>query len=570
MRWAENPFDNIGQPCVTHSTGYNQRCSRAGRRLVRRRLEDIVNEQLPSASKVWGESYTPTDPEIAFLSNLLLEEGAPMESERLALALVRERMQNEARRRAKLDPSDTVYLPRNHCKVGDHLVFPALDFLHGTVLSMRPGQNAEAGAFDVIRVKMDGGEREFAVGLEHHRLNDIPLEIQLRGGDLTPEQILHTYGESIVQNLETRLGRESEIVQIAGRWFPRALLVDVSPGHMNLSEAVLDVAGGGPLPTSALLEHMDMPQNVDPRLAAFSLEYALYQDSRFEEVGPAGEMLWFLRRLEPPEVIFPPRRLACSSSPADETGLTSDLLALKCDLEDEWDRRESNSDDIQEASLILPFPHWRVGTLPLNSRLEKIFPHAHQATHIRFDFMDSENGNRFSGWVVVPLRYVFGLADWYQEKGMIPGGMLKIRKGEKPGVVVLEAASRRPVREWVRTAVASSNNRLTYSMQKQSIAVEYDEQSVIAVGDAKAVDEIWLRLDENKTPLSQIVADVFRELAKLNPQSTVHARTLYHAVNVVRRVPPAPVFHELVQQPYFFHMGDLYYRFDEAKWMENR
>jgi hypothetical protein len=570
MHAAEIVAEKGRRACVTHSTGYNQFCSRAGRRTVRRWFEDIVNEQLPSASIVWGEAFTPTDLDIAFLSNLLLEEGAPMESERLALALIRERLQNEARRRARLDASDTIYLPQNRCKVGDRLVFPATDFLHGTVLSIRPGQNTEAGVFDVICVKMDGGEREFAAGLELHRLNDITLETQLNGGDLTPEQILHKHGESIVRALESRLAGESEIVQITGRWFPRALLVDVSPGHLNLSEAVLDVAGGGPLPTSALLEHMDMPANVDPRLAAFSLEYALYQDDRFEEVGPAGEMLWFLKRLEPPEVMFPPRRLACAPSPADTLQLTPELLGLKRDLEDEWDRIDGEQEEIQEASLVLSFPHWRVGTLPLNARLGKIFPHAHQATHIRFEFLDSENNERFSGWVVTPQRYVFGLADWYQKKGMIPGGMMKVRRGEKAGVVVLEAASRRPAREWVRTAVASPNNRLTFSMQKQSITVEYDEQSVIAAADPQAVDEIWLRLDENKTPLPLIVADVFRELAKLNPQSTVHARTLYHAVNVVRRIPPVPVFAELIQRPYFFHMGDLYYRFDEAKWTESR
>jgi hypothetical protein len=445
-----------------------------------------------------------------------------------------------------------------------------MDFSHGTVLAIRTGQNAEAGAFDVIRVKMDGGEREFAAGLNLHRLNDIPLETQLNGGNLTPEEILNRDGESIVRTLESRLAGESDIVQITGRWFPRALLVDVSPGHLNLSEAVLDVAGGGPLPTAALVEHMDMPANVDPRLSAFSLEHALYQDDRFEEVGPAGEMLWFLKRLEPPEVMFPPRRLACAPSPADAPPLTPELSALQRDLEDEWDRTDGKAEESGEVALVLSFPHWRVGTLPLNERLRKIFPHAHQATHIRFDFLDSDDNERFSGWVVTPQRYVFGLADWYQKKGMIPGGMLKVRRGEQAGVVILEAATRRPAREWVRTAVASPANRLTYSMQKQSITVEYDEQSVIAVADPHAVDEIWLRLDDNKTPLHLIVADAFRELAKLNPQSTVHARTLYHAVNVVRRIPPVPIFTELIERPYFFHMGDLYYRFDEAKWTESR
>jgi hypothetical protein len=243
---------------------------------------------------------------------------------------------------------------------------------------------------------------------------------------------------------------------------------------------------------------------------------------------------------------------------------------LARDLNDEWNSAEDAAEDAGEVSMILTFPHWRVGTLPLNSRLEKIFPHAHQATRIRFEFVDAETGGRFPGWVVAPFRFVFGLAEWYPKKGLLPGGILRVRKGDQPGEIVLEAASRRPVREWVRTATASPNNRLTFTMQKQAVGVEYDELSVIAVDDPHAVDEMWLRMNEQKTPLETLIADVFRELAKLNPQSTVHARTLYGAVNVVRRLPPPPIFAELMKRPYYAHVGDLYYRFDEVKWTESR
>jgi hypothetical protein len=294
-----------------------------------------VPDNLPSASHLWGEAFTPTDLDIVFISNLLLEEGAPMDSERLALAVVRERLQNEARRRARLGAGDKIYLPRDRCAVGDLLVFPALEFTRGRVAAVRPGQNAEWGAFDVIRVQFDSGEREFAANLPHHRLNDIPLEAQVEGGDLTPEQIVEQYGPRIIPALEARLEKQTDIVRVAGCWFPRALMVDISPGELNLAEAVLDVAGGGPLPTSSFLEHANIPANVDPRLAVFSMEYALYQDERFDEVGPAGEMNWFLRRLEPPEVTFPPRRLACSPLPAAQP-LPDALRALEIDLQDEW------------------------------------------------------------------------------------------------------------------------------------------------------------------------------------------------------------------------------------------
>ncbi len=521
-------------------------------------------------SQLWGEAFTLSETDIEFVNNLLLEEGAPMESERLAVAVIRERLQNEAKRRARLSPEDTIYLPRHSYRVGQQLVFPLLSFGRGTVLSTRPGENPEVGPFEIVRVKMEGEEREFAARLENHKLNSIPLETLMGASDRSPEQIFQEHGSSILGTMETRLGETPDIAKIADRWFPRSLLVEISHGHLNLAEAVLDVAGGVPLPTSALLEHIELPNNVDPRLAAFSLEHALYQDERFEEVGPAGEMAWFLKRLEPPEVTFPPRRLAYEMDKSAPVKLAEPLQALVRDLEDEWSPAESPAEEAGEVSLVLSFPHWRVGTLPLNPRLAAIFPHAHQATRIRFEFVDAESGDRFPGWVVSPFRFVFGLADWYPKKGLLPGGILRIRKGGQPGEIVLDAATRRPAREWVRTATASPNSRLTFTMQKQAVAVEYDELSVIAVDDPHAVDELWLRMNEQKIPLETLIADVFRELAKLNPQSTVHARTLYNAVNVVRRLPPDSVFSELMKRPYYLHVGDLYYRFDEVKWTETR
>ena len=523
-----------------------------------------------NATQPWGDGFNLSDSDIDFVNNLLLEEGVPMASEPLAVAIIRERLQAEAKRRARLGPEDMVYLPRNAYHVGQRLVFPTLGFIHGTVMSIRPGENPEAGPFEVIRVQGEDGEREFAARLENHHLNTIPLETMLGANDRSPEEILQEHGKSILQTIELKLSKDADIVKIGGRWFPRSLLTDISHGQLNLAEAVLDVAQGGPLPTSALLEHVELPANVDPRLAAFSLEYALYRDERFEVVVLEGVMAWFLRRLEPPEVMFPPRRLACEPAPAGRFHLSEPLLALERELDDEWGTPSEPEGEVHEVTLILDFPHWRVGALPLTPRLGKIFPHAHEATRIRFEFVDGETAERFPGWVVTPFRYIFGLAEWYPKKGLLPGGMLHIREGSNPGEIIVEAASRKPAREWIRTASASASGRLAFTMQKQAVAVNYDELSVIAVDDPRSIDDLWLRLEEQKNPLERLEADVFRELAKLNPQSTVHARTLYGAINVVRRTPPAPIFSELMERPYYFHMGDLYYRFDEGQWTENR
>jgi hypothetical protein len=529
-----------------------------------------VTDTMQSASRMWGESFLPNDSDIEFIYNLLLEEGAPLNTAQLALAVVRERLQREARRQARLSSEDTIYLPKKKYSVGMTLVFPAMNFLRGTVLRIRKGINPEYGDFDVLTVASETGEREFAAGILHHRLNDIPLESMSGVKDVSAEQIMSDAGDHIGQTLTVRLAKQADIARVTDRWFPRALLAEVSHGHLNLAEAVLDVANGGPLPTMALLEHVDIPRHIDPRLALFSLESALYEDERFDEVGPAGEMAWFLRKLEPPEVVTVPQLLKVGHT-EPSTVLPDFLTVLERELEDEWTPFVVPKTTPElPITVILSYPHWRTGTLPLNPSLATIFPHAHETTHIHFIFVDGEDGSRMPGWINTTARYVSGLTDWYQQKGLLPGGMLRIRPGEKEGEIEITASTRRPMREWIRTATVTPNSRLSFSMQKQSIGVEFDELMVIAVADPPAVDEIWMRAEINRTPLSRKVVDVFRELAKLNPQSTVHARTVFCAINVMTRIPPALVFKELSERPYFHNVGDLYYRFDEAQWTESQ
>ncbi len=69
---------------------------------------------------------------------------------------------------------------------------------------------------------------------------------------------------------------------------------------------------------------------------------------------------------------------------------------------------------------------------------------------------------------------------------------------------------------------------------------------------------------KEKPPFESVVVNNVRELAKLNPQSHVHASELYAAVNVVRRCPPGPLLALLTSRPWFVHVGDLHFRFDDS------
>jgi len=70
--------------------------------------------------------------------------------------------------------------------------------------------------------------------------------------------------------------------------------------------------------------------------------------------------------------------------------------------------------------------------------------------------------------------------------------------------------------------------------------------------------------DDGK-PLSTLLRRVCLELIKINPQGNVHAKTLYSAINVIRRCPPAPIFDELVNQASFVPMGHGYWIYDTTR-----
>ncbi|MDQ3006732.1 MAG: hypothetical protein M3R47_15290, partial [Chloroflexota bacterium] len=79
----------------------------------------------------------------------------------------------------------------------------------------------------------------------------------------------------------------------------------------------------------------------------------------------------------------------------------------------------------------------------------------------------------------------------------------------------------------------------------------------------EAVDQLWVQ--EKKRPFDKLVANMIREMSKLTPQGHVHAQELYSAVNIVRRVPPAPLFALLSSRPEFSHVGDLHFRLNESE-----
>ena len=102
-----------------------------------------------------------------------------------------------------------------------------------------------------------------------------------------------------------------------------------------MAEALLEMEAGGPLSTRSILKQIDLPTDVNEKLTEFSLNFALQEDPRFDEVGPAGETLWFLHQLEPDMVREVPIYLKHSQFEYDLENLQQFTDMLEEDVIDE-------------------------------------------------------------------------------------------------------------------------------------------------------------------------------------------------------------------------------------------
>jgi len=516
----------------------------------------------------WTEGFSVTEHDVEYLYELIMEAEAPRTSEELALALIESRCREEEDHLRQKLARGELFQPRNSYAEGTQVVFPALDYALATVVGKRPGHSARYGDFTVIQVEFaeDGPMREFASELEAiHVLNlGDDEDILASEGLLSPRELYAAYGPEVVQALEEVLSAREELVRWETEWYLRELMPDLHEGYLNIVEAVIDVEGE-PMEVERLLPQLDLLADVKPRAQVLCLNYALTQDARFGDVGPTGHVRWFLQRMEPVEVYEKPSRLRYHPETYDPIVIRPDLFPWVREFADELIGPELQPTwelEPREATLVLTFPHRRAGTLPLTAQTAPFFAQKADGP-VRISMRERRGRTRWPGWVVAQEGYVYGLGEWYESAAIPTGGYITLRRGNDPLEVLVECQRRRR-REWVRLARGRSG-KLVFEMQTHLVSCAYDDLMLIAEASPEELDRVWRQAEGERRPIFDILCEVFPELSKLNPQGTVHVKTLYAAVNVMRRCPPGPILAELSTRACFLPVGDGYWSYDERR-----
>lgn len=521
----------------------------------------MIQTQIQTA-EYWESAFSLTDSDLEQIYNYLLDKEKPQPVEELARVVIESRVRQQASEVRRLLSETTVYQPQKSFKVGEEVVFPALKMARGTVTAVRPGYNPEHSAFNVVSVTIKGKTREFASDFHGtHVLNAVESEA------LTDELIDNVnliqmqYGRTVAAKINASLSARADFVQVSGKWFVKSLMADVNIGHLHLAEAVLEVADGGPLTTAEILPQLELDPGVDREVQEFSLVYHLTQDGRFDDVSATPSSTWYLRRMEPEGVQKTPERLVYHSVDYDRSRLTHQQIALEQELDDEWSDLPALPVS-QPVILTLSFPHRWAGTIPLNAKTRTLFAPEHRPRQ-RIVFIDDETQERIPGWVVAEGRYVYGLAGWYRDNSIPVGGYLHLQQGPEPGSFLIGFDRRRPQREWVRLATVR-DNKIHFELNRRAVPCGYDDLLIVGTDAVTALDTHARRANAMQMSVAALLGEVFPTLAGLSPQNSVHAKTLYSAVNMLRRTPPGPIFAELVRNPAFVSVGDHYWQQEGA------
>ena len=316
----------------------------------------MTQTQIQTA-EYWESQFSLSDSDLEQIFNYLLETEKPQTAAALAELVIKHRVKEQATELRRVMSGRTIYQPQRSYAVGDELIFPAMKLAQGKVTGIRSGFNPEYGEFNVISVEIKGKSREFAADyqLQH------PLNVT-NGAELTEqmagdaEAIRQAHGKSVIARIEQSLAGRDDFVNIGDQWFVKSLMVDVNIGHLHLTEAILEMANGGPLTTAEILPQLELDPGIDAEVQEFSLTQHLIKDGRFDQVSPGGPSTWFLRRMEPDGVQSIPERLVYQPIPYDRALLAPQHKALEQELDDEW----SDIPPVESAGPVafsLSYPH---------------------------------------------------------------------------------------------------------------------------------------------------------------------------------------------------------------------
>lgn len=190
---------------------------------------------------------------------------------------------------------------------------------------------------------------------------------------------------------------------------------------------------------------------------------------------------------------------------------------------------------------------------------QHVFPTARRTTRIWVKLVDVADGQEFVGWVVPNHKYVLGLGELYEKYQLPIGARITVRKGDIPGQIMVDAHVHKARTEWV-PVFGLQGDAPHFENIKRSIGADYDQLMLIGVDQLAPLDQLVKQAQTGKKSLTGILKMLLPPLGRLAPQGAAHIKTVYSAVNLLRRCPPGQIMATLEANPDFTSFGGEYWK----------
>ena len=122
-----------------------------------------------------------------------------------------------------------------------------------------------------------------------------------------------------------------------------------------------------------------------------------------------------------------------------------------------------------------------------------------------------------------------GISEWYETNNVMPGSVIQLQKGTRPGDVVVGVQSHHSSKDWVRTAMVGTDGGIVYANLKQPISTQFDPHMYISMpSDVSVLDEAWKNKTNLRKPLTNIITEIINDLGSFEPTiSCTYRRDLF-------------------------------------------
>jgi hypothetical protein len=183
---------------------------------------------------------------------------------------------------------------------------------------------------------------------------------------------------------------------------------------------------------------------------------------------------------------------------------------------------------------------------------------------VALQLIDGRTGDTMLCWYVSRYKYILGLAEWYVKYQLPVGVVLTLTKTEIPTQLVIDFIPQRVQHEYVRVAIAR-DSRLIFEEKRRRLTCRYDQLMIIGEEGSEKIDALWDKAEKEDWSVPFILKQIMPELVRLSSQGAVHIKTIYSAVNVLKRCSPGLLMQELIGEESMVSMGHGYWTYRPAK-----